>query len=144
VYVLVEPVEDGVHLAGWRFASLEARGHNTGEMVRWARKYLLGLQVGGRQPELTPEQKRLVLRHIVQAATLLQTEHPADAADILDEWCQKPQPIDIDGHSLCLPSPVTDDACTGRTNRQRRENRLNDWLRDIFGHARWTEIRDEL
>lgn len=102
----------------------------------------------GRSALLSVEDKRTVLAAIVKQAEKDGIPRKRltlkDAADYLDEWCQKPQPVRIAGRRIHLPSPLSDRALDNSVNTQRCIERLRQWMEDVFGHRRWDEVKEKL
>ena len=102
------------------------------------------LHTGGR-PGLSREEKLLVLRAIVAAAekdgTPLEALTLVDAADYLDELCQRPQPIKIAGRRITLPASLEDEALDGPEASRRKVERLRQWIEDCFGTKSWGEAK---
>jgi hypothetical protein len=151
-------------LGGWKLATpqlrLEPGDPNDGDTYReageagaklldWYGRTIKGQPYRpGRPAALSRDEKRAVLAAMVRDAEQCGTRRDAltlaDAAHYLDDWCERPQPQQVAGHILSLPTSVTDWAADGSTNRRRRVNRLKQWLEDIFGHQSWRRARPEL
>lgn len=100
----------------------------------------------GRPALLSREDKRMVLAAIVRRLSRA-LEVPADrialadAADELERLCQRPQPVRIAGRAIHLPPALSDHALSGEENARRRNERLRQWLEDVFGSRSWTRAR---
>lgn len=116
---------------------------------RWWAKHIEGRPLRtGRPALLSPEQKRRVLAEIIRQAEAdgIPRQRLAldDAADLLDEWCERGQPVEVGGEVIELPPPLTDLALGGEENRLRRRERLREWLEQALGHRSWKRAKAEL
>ena len=106
------------------------------------------LAIRGRPATLSVEEKRLVLKHVVQQNEADGTPRERltlrDAADSLELLCQESQPILIDGRLIVLPAPFGSPGFEPADTRQSTVERLRQWLYDIFGHKSWERAKKEL